>query len=372
MSMTKKILRALMLGGCIFLLVTGKGFAQVGIMTTNPDPSCEVDVSASDKGMLIPRINLSADITDSSPVDNPAEGLLIFNIGPDQDMGLYYWSGSKWLQIQTPTSDTLAGPGFSTDEAIVRFDGNSGKLIQNSVVTIDDHANMANVMGILTNAFSLITNPGDGKYLTSDKTGNGTWQMPASMDVKEQGVLKVEDVATLNFTGGNTLRDEGNDEVSVAFYENSVTRDLIQLTSGDSISLNDMISNVAVPWDTEIEKNRATFIHSTSANSSRIYVRENGIYEVNYIINTISKTIQRKTLRVRMRKNGTDIFDYSVCYSFSYNMEDFQSAHNSSSFLVELQANEYIELIANGQTNPGPLLMVPNENVLFVRLLRPL
>ena len=36
-----------------------------------------------------------------------------------------------------PTGDVI-GPGSSTDEAIARFDGTTGKLLQNSIITIDD------------------------------------------------------------------------------------------------------------------------------------------------------------------------------------------------------------------------------------------
>ena len=45
----------------------------------------------------------------------------------------------------------VTGPASSTDNAIARFDGTSGKIIDNSVVTIDD---TGNVSGILSQQFS--------------------------------------------------------------------------------------------------------------------------------------------------------------------------------------------------------------------------
>jgi hypothetical protein len=45
----------------------------------------------------------------------------------------------------------VVGPGSSTDNAVARFDGTSGKLIQNSVTTIDDTGNAS---GILSQQFS--------------------------------------------------------------------------------------------------------------------------------------------------------------------------------------------------------------------------
>jgi hypothetical protein len=45
----------------------------------------------------------------------------------------------------------VTGPASSTDNAIARFDGTSGKIIDNSVITIDD---TGNVSGILSQQFS--------------------------------------------------------------------------------------------------------------------------------------------------------------------------------------------------------------------------
>ena len=45
----------------------------------------------------------------------------------------------------------VVGPGSSTDNAVARFDGTTGKLIQNSVTTIDDAGNAS---GILSQQFS--------------------------------------------------------------------------------------------------------------------------------------------------------------------------------------------------------------------------
>ena len=194
--------------------------------------------------------------------------------------------------------------------------------------------------------------------------------VPASLDIKQDETMVLSGANTLNFVGGNTVHDEGDNNAMVAFYKNSVTRDFIQLSSGDSLNLNVFEAYVAVPWDIELQKNNATYIHSNTTNPGRIYVRTSGIYEVNYIVNTLSKTLQRKTLRIRPSRNGTDIITYGVCYSFSYNEADFESAHNSSSFLIEMEANDYLELIANGQTNDGPLLLKPIENVFFMRLIR--
>ena len=86
----------------------------------------------------------------------------------------------------------------------------------------------------------------------------------------------------------------------------------------------------------------------------------------------INKTIMRKTIRARLLKNGTDMIPYVDSYSFSYQDSDDKISHTSCSFLIELEANDYIELVTNGQTNPGPMNLMPYENVFFIRLIREL
>lgn len=57
---------------------------------------------------------------------------------------LYEWNGSSWERI-TQNSADVTGPGSSTDNAITRFDGTTGKVIQNSGATIDDSGNITAV-----------------------------------------------------------------------------------------------------------------------------------------------------------------------------------------------------------------------------------
>lgn len=59
-------------------------------------------------------------------------GKLKFGNGTDEWSALSYWTGS---------SGSVTGPGSSTDNSIVRFDGTSGGVLQNSNVQIDDDGN---------------------------------------------------------------------------------------------------------------------------------------------------------------------------------------------------------------------------------------
>lgn len=74
---------------------------------------------------------------------------------PSNGQSLAYDTASgKWINSNAGSGD-VTGAASSTDNAVVRFDGTTGKAIQNSTVTLDDNGNFANV-----NAIGFDTTPG--------------------------------------------------------------------------------------------------------------------------------------------------------------------------------------------------------------------
>jgi len=61
-------------------------------------------------------------------------------------------SGETALEFISPTSGDVVGPASSTDNAVPRFDSTTGKLLQNSGVTVDDSGNLTanNISGTNT------------------------------------------------------------------------------------------------------------------------------------------------------------------------------------------------------------------------------
>jgi len=96
----------------VFLFVIPQSsLSQVGIGTTSPDNSSILDLTSTNRGLLIPRLNLMA-TTNPNPVDNPAEGLMIYNLATANDVtpGLYYWNGSLWVSAKAGSdTDSTAG-----------------------------------------------------------------------------------------------------------------------------------------------------------------------------------------------------------------------------------------------------------------------
>jgi hypothetical protein len=79
------------------VLFVNNSFSQVGIGTETPDSSSQLDISATDKGILIPRINI-ADLNTASPITNPQVSLLVYSNNVT-NTGFYYWNGSVWTPV---------------------------------------------------------------------------------------------------------------------------------------------------------------------------------------------------------------------------------------------------------------------------------
>ncbi len=81
--------------------------AQTGIGTATPNASAKLDVSASDKGFLPPRVALTAAnvFTPITGTSSAATGLLVYNTAtagtiPNNVVpGYYFWNGTAWVQI---------------------------------------------------------------------------------------------------------------------------------------------------------------------------------------------------------------------------------------------------------------------------------
>lgn len=88
----------------IVIIILGQVHAQTGIGTTTPNASAKLDVYATNKGFLPPRVTLTS-ATDASTIASPAEGLLVYNTGSNPNLvaGYYYWNGSNWATIATAT-----------------------------------------------------------------------------------------------------------------------------------------------------------------------------------------------------------------------------------------------------------------------------
>ncbi|WP_428069935.1 hypothetical protein [Chryseobacterium gambrini] len=89
---------------------------NIGIGTQTPNTNSILDLSSSDKGILIPRVNLTSSTQDlngdgDTNVANQPEGLLVFNSGSTLEKGYYFWNGTEWRNIK---DSSLVVPSISS------------------------------------------------------------------------------------------------------------------------------------------------------------------------------------------------------------------------------------------------------------------
>ncbi|MDT8411696.1 MAG: tail fiber domain-containing protein [Vicingaceae bacterium] len=106
------------ISSCIYFLVSDAYTQNIGINSNGaaPNVSALLDVDAApsnDKGLLIPRIPLTA-TTNNAPIGaGIANSLLVFNTATVNDVypGYYYWDGTKWVRLVDDAWQTLGNTG---------------------------------------------------------------------------------------------------------------------------------------------------------------------------------------------------------------------------------------------------------------------
>jgi hypothetical protein len=88
---------------------------KVGIGTTTPNASAQLDVTSTNKGFLPPRVTLTG-TSDITTIASPATGLIVYNTATAGDVtpGLYYYNGSSWQRINTPNSTSPSIPVWNS------------------------------------------------------------------------------------------------------------------------------------------------------------------------------------------------------------------------------------------------------------------
>jgi hypothetical protein len=166
-------------------------FAQgVGINTTSPDPSAALDIQSTNKGILIPKVALTH-LTDKTTIANPANSLMVYNTNVNLTYGAGYYfnegtaNSPSWVGLSKLTMPYYYGGSSTTP--LLQIDNYNNTDV--GLIAIKGYGAGSNtgVYAKSDNRFALEVDgrmrifgngqaPGLGKVLTSDASGNATWQ----------------------------------------------------------------------------------------------------------------------------------------------------------------------------------------------------
>ncbi|MBZ4034032.1 hypothetical protein K6T82_04595 [Flavobacterium sp. 17A] len=129
----------------IFILGSYYGYSQVSIGKQVPNASAQLEVFSSDKGVLIPNVELTSTVDSSTIKNGNVVSLLVFNTQTIADVvpGYYYWYNNKWNKfvVSGESNGIVAGngepgkkgePGYPGENVTLYTDKSSGTVyVQN-------------------------------------------------------------------------------------------------------------------------------------------------------------------------------------------------------------------------------------------------
>jgi len=153
---------------CILCLPEELFPQNVGIGTGTPHASAALEIHATSKGMLIPRVALTA-ANIASPVSAPADALLIYNTatagtaGNAVVPGFYYWSAdaSRWMAISGGTANNgNTGYGVWGDCATNGNISGYHPIVDSGAAANDNFGKTVSISGIYSIVGSLLDDVG--------------------------------------------------------------------------------------------------------------------------------------------------------------------------------------------------------------------
>ncbi|SEJ49000.1 hypothetical protein SAMN05216327_111123 [Dyadobacter sp. SG02] len=181
----KKSYQLLLTG--LLLLLTIAVQAQVGVGTTSPDATAQLDVQSTSKGLLIPRMT----DTERTGIASPATGLLVYQT--NGTAGFYFFDGTTWQPFMYGVPVPPVAPaGFTATLSSLSVNANSAITGYNTLYADGSGLNAA------TGTYTV---PTTGRYRVSatvNYTTTAAISIALGASVDPRIALRVNNVETLS------------------------------------------------------------------------------------------------------------------------------------------------------------------------------
>jgi hypothetical protein len=225
---------------------------------------------------------ISVEEADGAPAVTDVSTIVVTN-------GTLTDDGGGQVTINTGGSGDASGPASSTDNAITRFDGTTGKLVQNSGATIDDSGNLtANTLSTTDDATTrtnlglqaktfLVVGSADADYITDGAADQVQINLAITAASAAGGGIVYVKAGTYDITASITLDDDvmlcGAGSTATTFKNHDNTNmHLISISAVSNVTLRDF----------EVDGNKANNASQTGHNirvgSASVNVHLENIY----------------------------------------------------------------------------------------------
>ena len=274
------------------MLASTKTLAQQGFGTNIPSKSAAVDIVSSQRGLLVPRLDLS-NITVASPVDAPAHGLLVYNkatsaltgadVANNVTPGFYYWERNNTTSETAWQGKWVRIVSSNTEKKVVVKEGNNVKVVEDVtglattyIVSVDGGTKNGQVLVSVPNRdpATVATEPFVSEWVDPDDFIKGVNGIDVTTD-PTTGVTNVglggalNKNTDINATGYN-LSITGLPTLSAVTSENVMVMDANGILK--QVSLGDLLAAKDLTLENELE-----FTNNTNGEGAVLVATQIGI-----------------------------------------------------------------------------------------------
>ena len=204
----------------LLILFCSQSIGQVGINTDTPAPDAALDIEGTDKGILIPRLDLS-DLSTIAPVTGGStESLLVYNTNTTTGKGFYFWSGIEWVPV---------GKGLYWEK-----DGNTGTTPGTSAGENYLGTKDAQDLVIATNSTEVMRVTSSGQVLASNAGSAAAPTFSFHSDSDTGIYSEGTDKLNVSSAGNNMVEFDGGSSPQTILNPTNVNVDTRIATQGES------------------------------------------------------------------------------------------------------------------------------------------
>ena len=261
---------------------------------------------------------------------------------------------ANWVAVQYDSQEELDGGSFG------HTSGSSDitlKAAGHYLVFANTHAFCSVDRTILKQRLLLDGTEIDGSRTTVYIRGNqnscseGAAAIGTIIEAAANQVLKVE--GSLDVNRNPCTYKASMTAVSIAKLPDD--GDYIRLDQSlDTFNFNPS-STQPVPWDTEDEKDDASFTHDNGVNNTRVTVDTDDDYLFLTALHDDNDEVQRGCYWQRWRTDGSTIHSYGHGGRYARNYQGADSVGNWSGIILGMNAGQYVEVVSEQLGNVGTL-----------------
>ncbi len=245
----------------VFLMFSSHIYGQQGVSIgttgTPPDPSAILDLQSADKGLLVPKVPLTAKNV-TTPVVSPANTLLVYNTAtagttPNNVMpGFYYWNqaAGEWTRIVTGTivdsdNQNLTGATLNGTILQIGIQGGASTSVDLASVLSTAGTDDQNIVNFGLSGTNLTITIEDGNSLTTSlapvlaNAGTDDQNIIGSTLSGTNLTIGIENGGSQTINLAPALANAGTDDQNLTLGAGTTSTSILNMENGSDITVQE-------------------------------------------------------------------------------------------------------------------------------------